>query len=67
MRLRRLVIGLAMAAAAAGVQAGPAAAAPEPAAAMEVGQGNTFLGTTFYVRNSWYVGLPHPSLRCWTC
>jgi Family of unknown function (DUF6355) len=30
----------------------------------EVGRGHTHLGTTAYVKGAWYIGLPHPTLRC---
>jgi hypothetical protein len=35
-----------------------------PDVRIEVGPGVRYLGTTFDVRNAWYIGLPHPTLRC---
>lgn len=30
----------------------------------EVGSGITYLGTTAFLKGAWYIGLPHPTLRC---
>lgn len=35
-----------------------------PDVRVETGPGVRYLGTTFDVRNAWYIGLPHPTRRC---